>query len=92
MSWQKPKKLLPRVPAKMDWQDEIRDMLIEAGTDGLKQNIIIKRFDHWIQAEEIIAELEALEAHLKVQRFRVGKRGRPATIWRATTEILKPLV
>jgi hypothetical protein len=73
----------------MDWQEELVHMLVEAGTDGLMQWIIIKRFEHWILSDEIVPELEMLLHQGKVQRFKVPGKGRPAFVWRATNLITK---
>ncbi len=75
----------------MDWREELAEILILAGTTGLKQYAIIKRFDNWVGADDLVMELEGLQAMNKVQKFVVrAKRGRPATVWRATNLILKP--
>lgn len=65
-------------------------MLINGGTDGVKQSKITKRFDQWVECDMIVNELEALAAQNKAQKFIIRGRGRPATVWRATTLILKP--
>lgn len=64
-------------------------MLIAAGTDGIKQSRITKRFDHWIEADDLANELEFMAQQQKVQKFITSGRGRPAVIWRATTEMVK---
>lgn len=67
-------------------------MLIEAGTDGIKHYKLVRHFhdNRLIDADEVLNELEVLLAQNKVQKFTTNGRGRPATIWRATTLILKP--
>lgn len=85
----KPVKIMPQIEARLDWQDELIRMLIDAGTDGIKQSKIAKRFDHWIEADDVWAKLEVMAEQHKVQKFKTSGRGRPATIWRATTLILK---
>lgn len=80
----------PKWQDRKDWQEEVARMLIEGSTDGVKQSIITKRFDHWVDVDDVVNELEALAAQNKAQKFIIRGRGRPATIWRATTEILKP--
>lgn len=80
----------PKWADRKDWQEELARMLIDGGTDGVKQSVLTKRFDHWIEADDVVAELVALAAQNRVQKFIIGGRGRPKTIWRATTLILKP--
>jgi len=81
--------ILNRMPLADDWQEKIIQILIEAGTDGIPQSKITFYFSPRYTADEIVNELEVLEAQHKVQKFRVGGRGRPKTVWRATTEIMK---
>lgn len=73
------------------WQEGLQRALIEAGTNGLAQREIIKKLENVALAEEIIPELEYLLAcdPPKVQKFIVKTKGRPKTVWRATTHILK---
>jgi hypothetical protein len=73
----------------LDWQEELVHILVDAGTVGLTQYQIIKRFDHWILAGQLLNELEILRLQNKVQRFRVPTKGRPAIYWRATNLILR---
>lgn len=85
----KPLHILTRHEHLLDWQEELKRLLIDAGTDGIKQSKLVKRFDHWKEADDVLAELEVLAIQHKVQKFVTHGRGRPATIWRATTLILK---
>ncbi len=89
-SWRKKAKRLPRIAPTLDWQEELVHMLIEAGTVGLTQTAIVKRFENWKFTAELQNELEVLLAQNKVQRFKVPTKGRPAIVWRATTLILNP--
>jgi len=76
----------------LDWQHELTAFLITGGVSGRTQSEISKRFINHARAPQILNELEALMAEDKVQRFDMpthGKRGRPYTVWRATTNILK---
>ena len=79
-----------------DWREKLRELLVRAGTVGMKQRDIVKWFDqrNYVEAraEDIENQLEAWLALDMVQSFRVrtGRRaGRPARIWRATTLIYK---
>lgn len=83
MNWKKPHE-------EKDWQEELARMLIDGGTDGVRQSVITKRFTNWRTADELLNELEVLVAQNKAQKFVIHGRGRPVTIWRATTLILKP--
>lgn len=65
-------------------------MLIAGGTLGVKQSVITKRFEKWVDVDDVVRELEVLAALQKAQKFVVQGRGRPKTVWRATTLILKP--
>lgn len=90
MSWRKnPVRIMTRMEPIMDWQEELKFMLIEAGTEGINQTKLTVRFDKWKTADEIRNELEVLAAQHKVQKFIIKGRGRPKTVWRATTEIFK---
>lgn len=77
----------------IDWRDHLDDMLINAGTTGLKQREIVARMQNLATAGDIAQHLTALLAEDKVQRFvvpsRLGTGGRPATWWRATHLILE---
>ena len=58
----------------------LRLYLMSAGVVGKKESEIIKRFKHRPQLE-VIAELEALWADHKAQRFTIDSKTR---VWRAT--------
>lgn len=73
------------------WQEHLQGILIEAGTEGMSQRDIVKKLENVALAEDIIPELEFLLncKPPKVQKFNVPTKGRPKTVWRATTHILK---
>lgn len=73
------------------WQDDLREFLIEGGTEGWGQREIVKRLENKVLVEDIIPELEFLlnSNPPKVQKFLVPTNGRPKTVWRATIHILK---
>jgi len=73
------------------WQDAIRQVLINAGSEGMGQREIIKKLEHVAVADEVLPELEFLLncSPPKVQKFTVPTKGRPKTVWRATVHILK---
>jgi len=58
----------------------LRLYLMSAGITGKKQNEIFRRFQHRPHLE-ILAELEALWAEHKLQRFTIDKK---TVVWRAT--------
>lgn len=82
-----------RLPSQgiSDWRYELQRFLIAGGTNGHMQTIILQRLQNWIGSDEIKAELEALLLDQKVQKFCPSNngRGRPKTIWRATTKLLE---
>jgi hypothetical protein len=69
----------------------LRDILIEAGTDGIGQRELVKAMEAHVLVDDITNELEFLLNcnPPKVQKFVVKTRGRPKTVWRATIHILK---
>lgn len=73
------------------WQDVLVEFLIEGGTTGWGQREIAKRLENMVDADVMVDELEFLLncKPPKVQKFSVPTRGRPKTVWRATTHILK---
>lgn len=85
----RPVKVLGHMPISRDWQEDLIYLLIAAGTDGLAQSKITFKFSLKIDADTVLNELQVLEKQNKVQSFKLGGRGRPKTIWRATTEIMK---
>lgn len=89
-AWQPYRRDRLRVKAAVDWREEIEMMLIEAGTDGVKQIAFTTHLSNYCDADQIVAHLEGLLAQNKVQKFLpITKRGRPPTIWRATTLIME---
>lgn len=84
MNWPK------RGEVQLEWGEELQSILIEAGTEGVAQAVLTRRFDGRATADELIFELEFLVNQNKVQKFTIRGRGRPRTVWRATTLILKP--
>ena len=79
-----------------DWREKLRELLVSAGTVGMKQRDIVVWFDkrYYLEARaaEIEEQLEAWLAQDMVQKFRLStslRGGRPATLWRATTLIYK---
>lgn len=72
-----------------DWQLELKRFLIAHGTQGVKQNLITKRFANWCYAPVVKRELEILQAEGKAQKFLVPNKSATATIWRATEKILE---
>lgn len=73
------------------WQESLRTVLVEAGTEGIGQREIIKKLEHVAVADEVLPELEFLLNcdPPRVQKFTVPTKGRPKTVWRATVHILK---
>jgi hypothetical protein len=73
------------------WQEMLRDILVEAGTDGIGQRELVKAMEAHVLVDDITNELEFLLNcnPPKVQKFVVKTRGRPKTVWRATIHILK---
>lgn len=76
---------------RVDWREELIRYLIAGGTTGQKQSEIQRRLAAHARSVEIDIELEGLLASEKVQKFSVpaSGRGKPATVWRATTKILE---
>lgn len=76
---------------KEAWQEQLVDILIAAGTEGLGQREIVKKLENLCLAEDILPELEYLLncTPPKVQKFTVPTKGRPKTVWRATIHIMK---
>lgn len=72
-----------------DWREGVEDFLITGGTNGRKQHQIVERFHLAADAPTILAHLESLRAEKKVDTYKLPTKGRPAIIWRATTEIMK---
>lgn len=75
-----------------DWRSLLVDLLVGAGTTGIKQRDIIHKLQAYADADTLIDELQSLRKQRKVQKFGLpsGPRGgRPATVWRATKLILE---
>jgi hypothetical protein len=81
---------MPTKATDMNWEDFLRDVLIAAGTNGLMQTVLVKRFSQFANAEMLVDILEDLRSEDKVQKFIVPSKGRNATYWRATTKMLSP--
>lgn len=70
--------------------DALRDKLLAAGHNGIKQGELTKQLQRHMNAEELKAALDIMHDLQMVQRFdaiKVG-RGRPVTLWRATQGLL----
>jgi hypothetical protein len=92
VSWTKKKIILTRHFAVSEWQEDLIEVLVNAGTTGLKQSEIVSYFARKASSESLVRELEILHAQQRVQKFMVKKpsgAGRPAVVWRATIHILK---
>lgn len=89
-AWHPYRKDRLRVKAAVDWREEIELMLIEGGTDGVKQGAFTDHLSNYCDADKIVAHLELLLSQNKVQKFLPEtRRGRPPIIWRATTLIME---
>ncbi len=66
-----------------NWEYHLKQALLQAGTVGLKQGEIMKKFGR-VSPDDILMHLEALWAEESVQRFTQRTHGVSATIWRAT--------
>lgn len=69
--------------------DKIRDKLLAAGLNGLKQTEITKALQGKLEGAEVKAALDIMHELGLVQQFQnvqLGK-GRPSTIWRATQHL-----
>jgi hypothetical protein len=87
----RPTKILTKYKGVKEWQDTLIEVLLAGGVEGVGQHYITKRMNdqHRISADETLNELEAMANKQQVQKFIVPGRGRPKTVWRATTELLK---
>lgn len=74
-----------------NWQEVLREFLIEGGTEGWGQREVVKKLENMVTVDDIVPELEFLlnTNPPKVQKFLVPTKGRPKTVWRATIHILK---
>lgn len=70
--------------------DAVRDKLIAAGLDGIKQSDITKSLQSRSNASEIKTILDVMHELKMVQRFQGVQlgQGRPVTIWRATQSLI----
>ena len=70
--------------------NKLRQLLINAGTNGVTQNDIIRYLRPHLHSPIIKTQLEWWREHNAVQRFLDYKGvSRPTTIWRATTIIME---
>jgi hypothetical protein len=72
--------------------DALRDKLIAAGANGVKQSELTKALQRHMNAEHVLTGLNIMHDLQMVQRFdniKLG-RGRPTTLWRATQGLLAP--
>ena len=69
--------------------DRMRTLLISAGMSGIAQQRLTTACQHYLKAPDVVTLLEIMHELGMVQRFEVklGTRGRPKTIWRATNSI-----
>ena len=76
----------------INWEIELLEYLIQGSTVGRKWTDIVKRFNHYATSEMLEQTLDDLHLTDKVQKFRVRQarngKGRPVTVWRATTKAL----
>jgi hypothetical protein len=68
-----------------DFQEELIKALVKAGTKGILQGELYKKVMSLVSPEQMRAELEALLADDRVQRFAIER----TTLWRATIKIYK---
>lgn len=74
------------------WQDQLVECLLAAGTVGKKQTELVLRFKNIVKTAELTNELEAMLGVRKVQKFSVPSpngKGRQTIVWRATNELTK---
>lgn len=70
--------------------DAVRDKLLAAGVNGIKQSELTKALQRYMNAEHVVTALDIMHDLNMVQRFdgiKLGK-GRPTTMWRATQSLL----
>lgn len=75
----------------MTWQLQLKSDLIRAGTVGIPKAALVQRFRHVVKADALDDWLEHWRSSGKVQKFTKPNRGRPQTIWRATTLMLEDI-
>lgn len=74
------------------WQEDLIDYLISAGTTGRNTSEILRRFQNRVATDQLTSELESYQVEGRVQKFTYppkGGRGRPTTVWRATTKMVE---
>lgn len=77
---------------KTDWEADVIDYLINAGTVGRDQSDLLRRFQGRARADMITDLLDAHQLEDRVQKFVLlpnGGKGRRKTIWRATTKMVQ---
>lgn len=67
------------------WHQELRNILVEQGLQGYRQDALERHFKHRVPIDDLRAYLELLLKEDKVQKFRY----RAKYWWRATTVILE---
>lgn len=69
----------------VEYRERIRNLLLDAGTSGVKQRDITHKLCHQLDAKEIMEILEKWRSVGAVQKFRLDELAhRPITMWRAT--------
>lgn len=74
------------------WQEDLIDYMINGGTAGRNQSDILRRFQNRATTDMITSELESYQIEKRMQKFMYppkGGKGRPTTMWRATTKMLE---
>lgn len=74
------------------WQEDLVDYLVSAGTQGRNTSEILRRFQNRVASDQITSELESYQVEGRVQKFTYppkGGKGRPTTVWRATTKMVE---
>lgn len=74
------------------WQEDLIDYLVSSGTQGRNTSEILRRFQNRVASDQITSELESYQVEGRVQKFTYppkGGKGRPTTVWRATTKMLE---
>lgn len=70
------------------YKERIREILLDAGVNGLKQKQITIALLHRMNAAEIVAQLEKWRKVGAVQKFYMDELPyHPLTMWRATTRL-----
>lgn len=70
------------------YKERIRELLLAAGTSGLKQKDITHHMVHKMTGAEITQQLEHWRSVGAVQKFRLDELPhRPITMWRATERL-----